>query len=86
MAQLDIGVLNVHHPNLSLKAQPHAAIMHTCDGAFQSSCDAGISHAILWDVIYNMFNILLPIMEFLRISKGLQHYDGNSISFHVMCE
>ena len=47
------------------KAQPHAVMLHTCDGAFQSSCDAGISHAMFCDVNSNMFNILLPIMEYL---------------------
>ena len=50
---------------MSLKAQPHATMLHTCDGAFHSSCDAGISHAMLCDVNSNMFNILLPIMEYL---------------------
>ena len=30
-----------HHTHL--KAQPHAAMLHTCDRVFQSSCDAAKS-------------------------------------------
>ena len=49
--------------SLSLKAQPHAAMLHTCDGVFRSSCDAGKLLVMICDVNSNMFNILLPILE-----------------------
>ena len=42
-----------------------AAILHTCDGAFQRFCDAEESHAMCYDEICNAFNILLPILEYL---------------------
>ena len=50
---------------MGLKAQPHVAMLHTCDGVFQSSCNAGKSHAMLCDVNSNMLVILLPILEYL---------------------
>ena len=49
---------------LPIKAQPHDAMLHTCDGAFQSSGDAGSSFAMLCDVNSNMFKILLPMIEY----------------------
>ena len=48
---------------IRLKAQPHAAALHTCDGVVQSSCDAGQLLAMLCDVNSNMFN-KLPILEY----------------------
>ena len=51
---------------LSLKAQPHAAMLHPCVGTLQSCCVAGKLHAMLCDVNSNMFNIFLPILEYLR--------------------
>ena len=48
-----------------LKAQPHAAMLHTCDGVFQSSCDAAKSPAMACDAFSNMLVILLPILEYL---------------------
>ena len=44
-------------------AQPHAAMLHTCDGVLQNAYDAEKSHAMLCDVNFNMFNILLPVVE-----------------------
>ena len=49
---------------MPVKAQPHTEMLHTCDRAFQSSWDVGISHAMLCNVNSNMFNILLLIMEY----------------------
>ena len=51
-----------------IKAQPHAAMLHTCDGVLQSTCDAGKYHAMHCDVNSNMFNILLLILEYLSYS------------------
>ena len=58
---------------LYFKAQPHAAMLHTCDGVFPSSCDGGKLPAILCDVNSNMFVILLPILEYLsHLSSDFQ--------------
>ena len=47
------------------KDQPHAAMLHTCDGTFQTSCDTSKSHAMCCDAFSNMLGFLLPILEFL---------------------
>ena len=52
-------------PHRSVWPGLYAAILQTCDGAFQSSCDAGKLHAMLCDVNSNMFNILLALLEYL---------------------
>ena len=49
----------------SLKAQPHAAMLHICGGVFQNSCDAGKLPAMVCDAFSNMLVILLPILEYL---------------------
>ena len=46
-------------------APPHAAMIHTHDGTFQSSCDASKSYAMLYDADSNMLVILLPILKYL---------------------
>ena len=46
------------------KAQPHNAILYTCDGTFQSSCDTSKPHAMYCDTFSNMLVILLPILEY----------------------
>ena len=64
------GVRNgnrVEHEPSYLKAQPHAAMLHICDGVFQSSCDAGKLPAMVCDAFSNMLVILLPILEYLSI-------------------
>ena len=48
-----------------LKAQPHAAMLHTCDGVFQSYCDAGKTHAMCCDAFSNMLEFLPPILEYV---------------------
>ena len=49
----------------AVKAQPHAAILHICDGVFQNSCDAGKMPAMVCDAFSNMLVILLLILEYL---------------------
>ena len=53
------------HMNICLWAQPHAAMLHICDGVFQNSCDAGKLPAMVCDAFSNMLVILLPILEYL---------------------
>ena len=40
-------------------------MLHTCDGVFQSPCDAGKLPAMLCGVNSNMLLILPPILEYL---------------------
>ena len=49
----------------SVKPGPHAAMLHTCDGGFQATCDISKSHAMCCDRKFNMFNILLLFLEYL---------------------
>ena len=44
---------------------PHAAMLHTCDGGFQTSCDDKKSHAMCCDCKFNMLNILIPLLGYL---------------------
>ena len=72
------------------QAQPHAAMLHTCDRVFQSYCDAGKQCDVLQCIFQHIgifapdFGISQPFI--IRFSNGLQHYDGDSIRFHVICE
>ena len=50
---------------ICIKYGPHAAMLHTCDGAFKRCCNASKSHAMFCDRKFNMLNILLPILECL---------------------
>ena len=47
------------------KAQPHVAMLHTCDGTFQSTCDTSKSPVVCCDAFSNMLEFLLPILEYL---------------------
>ena len=48
------------------KAQPHAAMLHACDGLFQSYCHARKMHAMCCNAFSNMLECLLPILEYLQ--------------------
>ena len=63
---VDASILGQHG---CLKAQPHAAMLHTCDGVFQSPCDAGKLLAMLCDVNSNMFNNL-PRFWIISVGGG----------------
>ena len=65
-----------------LKPGPHAAMLHTCDGAFQWYCDGSKWHAMCCNRKFNMLNILRLISEyppiFKRISALYSGFDGLS--------
>ena len=76
--------------SLYLKAQPHAAMLHTCDGAFRGFCDATKLHAMLCDAFSNMLVILLPILEYLSFLLSdfqtfFYHDAENLMSVHLIC-
>ena len=52
-------------------------MLHTYDGAFQTSCNVSKSRK------FNMLNILVPILEYLSY---FQHRDRHLIYFHVICD
>ena len=66
------------------KPGPHAAMLHTCDGAFIRGCDA--SESMCCDRKLNMLNILVPILEYLGYlsPNGFHYCDEDSLSCHVM--
>ena len=47
------------------KPRPHAAMLHTCDFAFEGCCDGLKLHAMCCDKKLKMLNILVAILEFL---------------------
>ena len=51
-----------------VKAQPHATMLPTCDGLFQSPCDAGKLLAMCCDTFSNMLEFMLPILEYRYLS------------------
>ena len=53
----------VSSPGVNQKAQPHAAMLYTCDGMFQWRCDALKLHVMCSDRKFNMLNILPLILE-----------------------
>ena len=52
--------------HLRYKPGPHAVMSFTCDGAFHLCCDARKSHAMCCNRKFNMLNILVSILEYLR--------------------
>ena len=65
--------LGTQDPGHQVKAQPHAAMLYTRDGTFQSSCDTSKLHAMCCDVFSNMLEFLLPILEYLsHLSSDFQ--------------
>ena len=66
------------------KPSLHAAMLHTCDGAFQTSCDVSKSHAMCCDRKFNMLNILVPTLVYLSyLSSDFQ--TGFSIVMDIYC-
>ena len=70
---------------------PHAVMLYTRDGTFQSSCDTLKSHAMCCDIFSNMLEFVLPILSrisqsfIIRFSNGFQHYDEDLMGFPVIC-
>ena len=59
-------------------------------GAFKVCCDALKSHAMCCDRKFSIFNIFLPILEYLRyllynFQTVFQHCAGNQIPPRVIC-
>ena len=42
----------------------HAAMLYTCDGTLNTSCDALELHAMYCNAISNMLDILLPVLSY----------------------
>ena len=47
-AQMERTIAGVRHRNggTGFKPVPHAAMLHTCDGVFQTPCDVSKSHML----------------------------------------
>ena len=65
----------------SLKAQPHAAMLHTCDGTFQNSCDG--LRCIFQHVGNFAPDFGISQLFSVRFPNDFQQNDGNVINFHV---
>ena len=64
-----------------LKARPHAAMRHTCDGVFQRPSNASKSHGI--NYFFPDFGMSPKFI--VRFSNRLQHNDVYLKSFRVIC-
>ena len=75
--EIPLNALETYH-----KAEPHAAMLHTHDVTFQSTCDTAKSPAMACDAFSNMLVIWLPILEYLSyLLSDLQTVFSKMMSF-----